>query len=55
MFGGNKNSVGDSGDDDDDNYNGNLDDSFYKDLSLKCIKKCEKFFFVFESLLRDID
>lgn len=36
--GGNKNSAGDSGDDDDDNHNGNLDDSFYKDLSLKCIK-----------------
>ncbi|KAM3165960.1 Mitochondrial distribution and morphology protein 36 [Saccharomyces cerevisiae] len=53
--GGNKNSAGDSGDDDDDNHNGNLDDSFYKDLSLKCIKKCEKSSLALESLSRDID
>ncbi|CAI1777820.1 hypothetical protein SEUBUCD646_0P03550 [Saccharomyces eubayanus] len=45
----------DNSDDDSDKNNGNEDDSFYKDLSLKCIKKCEKSSLALESLSKDID
>ncbi|QHS76801.1 Mdm36p [Saccharomyces paradoxus] len=54
ISGGNRNNAGDSGGND-DNHNSNQDDSFYKDLSLKCIKKCEKSSLALESLSRDID
>ncbi|CAI4036945.1 hypothetical protein SMKI_16G2420 [Saccharomyces mikatae IFO 1815] len=51
---GNENSAGNSNSDN-DNCNNTQDDSFYKDLSLKCIKKCEKSSLALESLSRDID
>lgn len=50
----NKGSADDSGSDSDNN-NGNKDDGFYKDLSLKCIKKCEKSSLALESLSKDVD
>ncbi|EJS41250.1 mdm36p [Saccharomyces arboricola H-6] len=49
-----KESAGNT-DGDKDNSNGNQDDSFYKDLGLKCIKKCEKSSIALESLSKDID
>ncbi|EHM99757.1 Mdm36p [Saccharomyces cerevisiae x Saccharomyces kudriavzevii VIN7] len=51
---GNGESAGNS-DCDNGNSSGNQDDGFYKDLSLKCIKKCEKSSLALESLSRDID